>query len=211
MSNPAYTRQEIAADAVVHGLGVLFALIGGPILIGFVAAEGETGPIVAVSIYVATMIAMLSLSASYNLIPLPPAREWLRRLDHSTIYLKIAGAYTPFAGISIGGLGGSALLAGVWIAAAFGIALKLMFPRRFEALSLVLYLAMGWAAVVVGPDVAESIEGATLVLILVAGGLYSFGVVFHLWRGLRFQNAIWHVFVLAATAVLYAAIAVEFT
>lgn len=210
MSFPAYTRQEIAADAVVHGLGVLFALIGGPILIGFVAAEGETGPIVAVSIYVATMIAMLSLSASYNLIPLPPAREWLRRLDHSTIYLKIAGAYTPFAAISIGGLAGSALLAGVWIAAAFGIALKLMFPRRFEALSLVLYLAMGWAAVVIGPEVAASVEGLTLILILVAGALYSLGVGFHLWRGLKYQNAIWHIFVLAATAVLYAAIAVEF-
>lgn len=211
MTSAAYTRQEIAADAVVHGLGVLFALIGGPILIGFVAAEGETGPIIAVSIYVATMIAMLSLSASYNLIALPLAREWLRRLDHSTIYLKIAGAYTPFAAISIGGLVGSALLAGVWVAAAFGIALKLMFPRRFESLSLVLYLAMGWAAVVVGPEVADSVDGSTLILILVAGGLYSLGVVFHLWRGLQFQNAIWHVFVLAATVVLYAAMAVEFT
>ena len=125
-------------------------------------------------------------------------------------FFKIAGTYTPFAAISIGGLAGSALLAGVWIAAAFGIALKLMFPRRFEALSLVLYLAMGWAAVVIGPEVAASVEGLTLILILVAGALYSLGVGFHLWRGLKYQNAIWHIFVLAATAVLYAAMAVEF-
>ena len=211
MTPPIYTRSEIAADAVIHGVGVLFALIGGPILIGFVAANGEAGPITAISIYVATMIAMLCLSASYNLIPLPEAKEWLRRLDHSTIYMKIAGAYTPFAAISIGGFGGWMLLSGVWIAAMIGIALKVLFPRRFEMLSIFLYLAMGWAALPMAPDIAASLSGDTLTLLAIAGGLYTFGVVFHLWERLPFQNAIWHLFVLSATAVLYAAMVVEFT
>lgn len=210
MKHRAQTRNEIAADAVVHALGVGFALIGGPILIGLVASHREPGSIAAVSIYVATLIAMFSLSASYNLIPFERAQCWLRRLDHSTIYLKIAGAYTPFAAISVGGFVGNGLLAAVWGAAAVGILLKLAFPRRFEMFSIVLYLAMGWAAVAVAGDVAASVEGTTMALIVVAGLLYSGGVIFHLWHRLPYQNAIWHVFVLAATAVLYGAVALEF-
>lgn len=205
-----YTRAELAADAVVHALGVGFALVAGPILIGLVAAKGEAGSIAAVSIYAATMMMMLSFSATYNLFPVSQAKEYLRRLDHSTIYLKIAGAYTPFAAISLGGFGGYALLTGVWSAAVVGVALKVLFPRRFDLFSLFLYLGMGWAAVLVGADVAGSVESETMILLAIAGGLYTFGVIFHVWESLPFQNAIWHVFVLAATAVLYAAMAVEF-
>ena len=210
MTFPVYTRYERIADAAIHALGVLFALIGGPILIGFVAAEGEAWPIVAVSIYVATLIAMFGFSAGYNLITIPAWRDWLRRLDHSAIYLKIAGTYTPFAAISIGGFAGKALLTVVWGAALIGLVLKLVYPRRFEILSIVLYLAIGWAAIVMADDVAANVEMATMVLFLVGGGLYSVGVIFHLWEKLPFQNVIWHVFVLAATAVFYSAVAVEF-
>ncbi|MEL6795076.1 MAG: hemolysin III family protein, partial [Pseudomonadota bacterium] len=91
-----------------------------------------------------------------------------------------------------------------------GIALKVLMPGRFDRFSLVLYLAMGWAAIAIGPDIAESVDRETLILLFVAGGLYTLGVVFHVWESLKFQNAIWHVFVLVATAVLYAAMAVEF-
>lgn len=210
MTFPTYHRAEIAADAIVHALGVGFALIGGPILIGLVAAEGEAWSIVAISVYVATLIAMFAASAGYNLIPVVAWKDWLRRIDHSTIYLKIAGAYTPFAAISIGGVVGKTLLATVWLVALTGLALKLLYPRRFEILSVILYLALGWAAVFVAGDVADSLQGTTIILVLIAGGLYSFGVVFHLWEKLPFQNAIWHLMVLSATAVLYAAMAVEF-
>jgi hemolysin III len=207
---PRYHRAEIAADAIVHALGVGFALIGGPILIGLVAAEGDIWPVVAISVYVATLIAMFTASASYNLIPIESWKGWLRRLDHSTIYLKIAGAYTPFAAISIGGFVGKTLLATVWIVALTGLALKLLYPRRFEILSIILYLALGWAAVFVAGDVMKSLDSVALTLIVIAGGLYSLGIVFHLWEKLPFQNAIWHLMVLSATAVLYAAMAVEF-
>ncbi|MEM7547529.1 MAG: hemolysin III family protein [Pseudomonadota bacterium] len=205
-----YSGHEIAADAVVHALGVGFALIAGPILIGLVAAEHKFGEITAISIYVASLIAMFSFSAIYNLVPLPAAREWFRRLDHSTIYLKIAGAYTPFAAISLGGKVGLVLLASVWGAAIIGIFLKIVFPRRYELFSLCLYLAMGWAAIIVAGDIAENVEVMTLMLMVTSGILYTLGVVFHVWRALPFQNAIWHVFVLVATAVMYSAIASEF-
>lgn len=205
------TRPEIIADAAVHALGVGFGLIGGPILIALVAARGEPGPVIAVSIYVATLIAMFSFSAIYNLLPVDGAKDWLRRLDHSTIYLKIAGAYTPFAALSVGGKLGAGLLAGIWATAGFGIALKLFFPRRFDTLSIFLYLGMGWAAVMFAGDIARSIDTSALTLMFVAGGLYSIGVIFHLWERLPFQNAIWHVFVLSATVTLYGAVVLEFT
>lgn len=213
MNAPRYTRYsrpELAADAVIHALGVGFALIGGPILIGYVAFRGEAGTVAAISVYVATLIAMFSASAGYNLIPTVNWKEWLRRLDHSAIYLKIAGAYTPFAAVSLGGGVGKILLISVWAAALSGLALKVLYPRRFEILSIFLYLALGWAAVWVAGDIAASLKGATMTLILVAGGLYSVGVVFHLWTSLPFQNAIWHALVLAGTATIYAAMAVEF-
>ncbi len=206
MTFPRYHRAEIAADAVIHALGVGFALIGGPILIGLVAAEGGAWAITAISIYVATLIAMFTASAGYNLIPNPSWKDWLRRLDHSTIYLKIAGAYTPFAAISIGGFVGKSLLATVWIVALVGLALKLLYPRRFEILSIILYLTLGWAAVFVAGDVARSVDSMALTLVVIAGGLYSLGVVFHLWEALPFQNAIWHSFVLAASGFMYAAV-----
>lgn len=210
MKTRLQTRREIAADAVVHALGVAFGLIGGPILIGFVAARGEAAAIVAVSIYVATLIAMFGVSATYNLIPFAGAKDWLRRLDHSSIYLKIAGSYTPFAMIKIGGAVGFSLLAAIWGAAMLGIALKILFPRRFDVFSICLYLCMGWAAAMAGHAAMDRIDEPALVLLLIAGGLYSVGVIFHLWETLPFQNAIWHVFVLSATVVLYSAVAVEF-
>ncbi len=214
MANPEtarpYSAREVTVDAVVHAAGVGFALIGGPILIWMVALHREGYDTAAITVYVATLIAMFSMSAGYNLIALPQAKDWLRRLDHSTIYLKIAGAYTPFAAISLGGMVGTGLLLAVWGAAVFGITLKILFPRRFEMLSLVLYLVMGWAAVIVIDDIYASVAGMTLTLMATSGVLYTLGVIFHVWQNLPYQNAIWHLFVLTATAVMYAAVVVEF-
>ena len=98
MTLPSYTRQEIAADAIVHGLGVLFALIGGPILIGLVATQGRPELIAAISIYVTTLIAMFTLSASYNLVPLPRAKDWLRRQVKPQVLTCISGACRALQG-----------------------------------------------------------------------------------------------------------------
>lgn len=211
MKFPSYTTSEYWADAVVHLLGLAFALIAGPILIGFVAAEGQAATIVAISIYVASLLAMIGASASYNLAPIGVAKQWLRRLDHSAIYIKIAGAYTPFAMLSLSGGSGYRLLVGVWIAAVSGVAVKLLWPRRFRLFALSLYLLMGWAAAPIAGEVIANVRPETWRLVLVSGGLYTFGVIFHLWERLPYQNVIWHGFVLVATAVMYAAMAVEFT
>ena len=197
------------ADAAVHAVGVAFAVIAGPALIYVVASGGDWPRLASVSVYAATLMAMFVFSACYNLIAAPRWRETLRRLDHSAIYFKIAGSYTPFAAVSLAGGAGKGLLIAVWAVAGLGVLLKLVAPRRFEAASIPIYLGLGWAFVWVGGEASARLDPAALWLLVAGGALYSVGVLFHLWTGLRYQNAIWHVFVLAGTACIYAAIAVE--
>lgn len=207
---PSYTKAEYWADAAVHALGLGFVFVAGPNLLASVAAQGHQGAIAAISVYVASLAVMIAASAGYNLAPIGTAKQWLRRLDHSAIYLKIAGAYTPFAVLSLSNGSGQPLLAAVWTAAAIGVIVKLLWPRRFRPFTLALYLTMGWAAAPLAGEVAASVRPETWTLVLVSGCLYTCGVIFHLWERLPFQNVIWHGFVLVATGLMYAAMANEF-
>ncbi|MCL5776389.1 hemolysin III family protein [Limibaculum sp. FT325] len=206
---PAYSRAEHIADAVLHVLGVVAALVAVPVLVTLAAVwHGSLPAVLAASVYGASLIAMFAFSAAYHLVRHPGAKEILRRLDHAAIYVKIAGTYTPFA-VLLGRDEAATILAGIWTAALVGLAIKVTAPRRLEALCLVLYLGMGWAALVVGGPIIEGLSEAGLILMVTGGALYTLGVVFHLWHGLPFQNAIWHALVLAASFVFYAAILVE--
>ncbi|TVQ53566.1 MAG: hemolysin III family protein [Rhodobacteraceae bacterium] len=209
MARTVYSRGEIVADAVVHAVGVSFAAVAGPFLVARAAAAGDAATLAAVSVYAATMFATFALSACYNLLPAPRWREALRRLDHGAIYLKIAGTYTPFAAVSLAKSVGGALLVGVWTVAGIGFLVKIAAPRRFEAGSIALYLALGWAIVWVAREALEALSPAALTLLAAGGVLYTVGVAFHLWDALRFQNAIWHLHVLVASVCMYAAVVVE--
>jgi hemolysin III len=201
-----YDRAEVIADGIVHVLGVGAGLVASVILVVIAIRSADAGEIASVVIYVVALLAMLGLSASYNLWPLSPPKWILRRFDHSAIYLLIAGTYTPFAAQLKAGLTSAGLLIGIWGTAIAGMSLKLLLPGRFDRLSVALYLLLGWSGIVVYNDVAASLTAKTLWLLAAGGLLYSAGVVFHAWRNLRFQNAIWHAFVLAAAAVHYSAV-----
>ena len=149
---------------------------------------------------------MLVLSATYNLWPVSPAKWFLRRFDHSAIYVLIAATYTPFMVGIADRFVGNALLIGVWSVAIFGIVLKVFFPGRFDRLSVGLYLAMGWSGVMAYNSLVASLPTSTLWLIAIGGLVYSLGVIFHAWERLRFQNAIWHSFVLLAAGFHYTAV-----
>jgi len=212
-TGPVYSRAEQIADVTVHIVGVMGALVAVPVLVTLAAVWRDDGSFVAaVAVYGASLLAMLGVSAGYNLTSLRRQGgklvEVLRRLDHATIYVKIAGTYTPYAVIA-GGPVGRWLLIGVWAGAAAGMLGKLLAPRRWERASLVLYLGLGWAFLAAAEPITAGVTSATLILMFIGGGLYTFGVIFHLWRGLPFHNAIWHLFVLLATFVFYAAIVVE--
>jgi hemolysin III len=201
-----YDRAELIADGVVHILGVAAGLVASVFLVVIVIRSADAGEIASVVVYVVALLAMLGLSASYNMWPLSPLKWILRRFDHSAIYLMIAGTYTPFAAQLKAGLISAGLLIGVWGTAVAGMSLKLLLPGRFDRLSVALCLLLGWSGVVVYNEVAASLAPVTLWLLAAGGLLYSAGVVFHVWQSLRFQNAIWHAFVLAAAAVHYSAV-----
>lgn len=201
------SRAERMSDAVVHLAGLAAVTGAVPVLIAVAAVvNGSTPAVVGASVYGATLILMILCSALYNMSTRPDRAWLLRRLDHGAIYLKIAGTYTPFALISGQGL----VLTGVlWAAAAMGVALKAICPTRFRWIGLSLYLGMGWAGVVAGGDLMAAVPAPVVALMLTGGLLYTVGVVFFLWESLPFQTAIWHLFVLTASVVFYAAVVVQ--
>ncbi len=201
-----FDRAELIADGVVHVVGIALGLIAATALIVLTGIYASTAQIVSVSIYAAGLVAMLGLSATYNLWPVSPAKWLLRRFDHSAIYALIAATYTPFLVEMNDRVVGIALLAGVWMVAVAGIALKVFLPGRFDRLSVGLYLALGWSGVIAYDSIAASLPRTVLWLIAAGGILYSLGVIFHAWERLRFQNAIWHCFVLLAAACHYTAV-----
>src|SRR5215475_1878472 len=201
-----YDRAELIADGIVHGVGIILGLVAATALIVLTAVYASALDVLAVSVYVAGLLAMLVVSATYNLWPVSRAKWVLRRFDHSAIYLLIAATYTPF----ITGLKPSVfttvLLVVVWCVAVFGMVMKLAWPGRFDRLAIGLYLALGWSGLMLYDRVASALPSVALWFVLAGGALYSLGVIFHAWRRLRFQNAIWHCFVLLGAACHYTAV-----
>jgi len=202
-----YSKLEHRADAVIHVLGILFAINASLWLLWRV-----TGLPVAVGvfIYCAGLLAMICMSAAYNLTPHGPSKAILRRLDHSAIFIMIAATYTPFAMNRLGAPYGGLILTAIWSCASLGVAMKVLYPRRFEILSIALYLGMGWAIVTVIQPLHAAM-GAVDFWLLVGGGLvYSAGVLFYVIDRIPYHKVIWHGFVLVAAVLHFSAIAFEF-
>lgn len=207
VARPAYSPAERMSDAVIHVTGLVIVLAAVPVLITLAAfLRGDLTAVLAVSVYGAALIAMILFSALYNMIAHPGWTWLLKRLDHSAIYLKIAGTYTPFTLLSGHGLW---LLAGLWGAALAGVGIKLASPDRFRAAAIALYLAMGWAGIAAGGDFLAALSGPVVALIVTGGVLYTVGVAFYLLERLPFHYTIWHALVLAASGVFYAAVTVH--
>ena len=195
-----YTRNEIRADALVHGAGILAALAASIVLLAHASVSWV------LAAYVFGLIMMLASSAAYNLTP-PSQLKWiLRRFDHSSIFLLIAGTYTPLLPFLPDAAQSWTLGLVTWLGATFGIAMKLLFPDRFDRLAILVYLALGWVGVTQAGAFAQVLPPQVLNLIITGGILYTLGVIFHIWESLKFHNAIWHGFVAAAAACHFAAI-----
>lgn len=201
-----YDRAELLADAVVHVVGLALGLCGAVTLLALAVRFSGAGQIAAVAIYGAGLVALLSASAAYNMWPISRTKWMLRRLDHAFIFILIAATYTPFMTRMPPTFAGRGLCVGVWAVALFGAALKLALPGRFDRLSIALCLMLGGSGALAWDTVSTALPATTLWLIGAGCLTYATGVVFHLWESLRFQNALWHGFVLAASAVFYGAI-----
>ena len=200
-----YDRSEMIADGIVHVLGAVAAVFAAGALVGVALVRAELATVSSLAIYAATLIAVMGMSAAYNMWPVSRTKWLLRRFDHAAIFMLIAGTYTPFM-IHAGTPAAYGMLALVWTAGLAGAALKLAAPGRFDRLTVALYLAIAWSGVVVAHQVFATLPTAAIVMLVTGGLIYSAGVVFHLWQSLRFQNAIWHGFVLVGAAWQYGAV-----
>jgi hemolysin III len=202
---PRYARAERIADGVMHALGVAFALTGAVLLITFAALEASGGQIAAVSVYAGALIATFTASALYHLTPWERLRPALRRVDHAAIFLKIAGTYTPFV-VLIHSAFAYAVLALVWTLALGGALLRLLKRGKLGQIQTWTYLLLGWLSLLLVWPMVQTLPVPATALVFTGGLLYSAGVIFFRWESLRFSNAIWHAFVLAASACFFAAI-----
>jgi hemolysin III len=194
-----YTVAEEVANALTHGLGALLAVAAFVLLVLLGSVHGSFSHVLALLVYGATLVLLYLASTLYHSVRHHRAKRLFRLCDHASIFLLIAGTYTPYALIGVGGTGGWALFAIVWTGAIAGVAFKIVSMDRFEKLSLVFYLGLGWVGVfALGPLIA-AVELNGLLLLGLGGIAYTGGVVFYIWEGLPYNHAVWHLFVLAGS------------
>jgi hemolysin III len=198
-------REEIA-NAVTHGLGIVLSIAGLAVMIAFAALRRDATLVTACAIYGATLVICYTTSTLYHSIPIARVRHILRTLDHSSIFLLIAGTYTPFMMVNLRGPWGWSLLAAIWTMAVTGIVLRLFLRGRLHGLVVSLYIAMGWAVVVAVKPMLEHVAVGGLALLAAGGLAYTGGVFFYKWRLLPYNHAIWHGFVLLGSALHFFAV-----
>jgi hemolysin III len=203
-----YSLAERRSDAVVHFLGIGAALSAVPVLIVLaVILRGDVPAVASTTLYGLALVTMLVFSALFHLTTRPKLRRVFRSLDHTAILCLIAATYTPF--VLLSGADAKGLLVGLWIAAIAGAAMRAFAPDRLKFAAIVLALGMGWAGLVGGGALFALLSTPVMVLITIGGLLYTVGVGFCVWERLPFHYTIWHVCVLAASAVFYAAVTVQ--
>jgi len=202
---PLSLGEEIA-NSVTHGVALLASVAALPILVVMAVVRRDPWQVVGGAVFGATLILLYTASTLYHALPQPRAKRVFRVLDHSAIYLLIAGTYTPFALGALRGPWGWTLLAAVWTLAALGITAKATLGFRFPRLSTAIYLMMGWLGIIaVGPLVAQ--VGPAGVAWIVGGGLcYTAGVIFFAWERLRYGHMVWHLFVTAGSVCHFCAV-----
>ena len=197
VSPPAYPWAEEIANSLSHGFGLIMGIVGLVLLlVQAVEANAGTLAITSYSLYGGSMILLFFASTLYHAIPHEKAKYWLKKLDHCAIYLLIAGTYTPFLLVGLNSPLAQGLMAVIWGLALFGVIFKLAFAHRFEVLSLITYLTMGWLSLIVIYQLAMKLSTGGIVLLATGGVIYTLGVIFYASERIRFGHAIWHGFVL---------------
>ncbi len=197
---------EELANSITHGIGLALSIAGFVVLLVFSVTRGSAWQIVSCAVYGITLIAVYTASTLYHGIPAPSLKRIFKILDHSAIYLLIAGTYTPFLLVSLRGNWRWPLLGIVWGLAIAGILLKVWFVDHFKILSTLVYLLMGWLGLFAFKPLLASVPRSALVCLLAGGAMYSIGVVFFASKKIPYAHTIWHVFVMAGSACHYFAV-----
>lgn len=205
-----YTKGEEIANGITHGLGVIFGIVAITILLFMAITKGNIPGIVSFSIYGACIILMFLSSTLYHSFTIEKVKQILRVFDHSSIFLFIAGTYTPIALLALEGSLRLIILIGIWIIALSGIAFKIITYGKFDkykALSLVLYIGMGWISIIPIKAIINATSIKFFYWILAGGIIYTLGTIFYSIKKLPYSHAIWHIFVLVASITHFLGIA----
>lgn len=194
------------ANCLTHSIGLILSLIGFMFLIHHPLQENDYWRVLNFSVYGVSLTVLYAASSCYHGLPISNSKRLFQILDHCAIYLLIAGSYTPFTMLVLGGTWGWALFSIVWSLAFVGIILKTYFRHRFKILSTSLYLLMGWLIVIAAEPLIENFHEMGLNWLIAGGLFYTTGVIFYVLDKRRFFHAIWHLFVLSGSACHYFAI-----
>ncbi|MEK6301769.1 MAG: hemolysin III family protein [Acidobacteriota bacterium] len=187
------------ANSITHGVGLALSLAGFGVLLTLAILRGNAWHIIGCSVYGASLVFLYTASTLYHSLRSPRAKHVLKVLDHSAIFLLIAGTYTPFTLVSLRGFWGWLLFALVWSLCVFGIVFKLLFVNRLEVLSTILYVMMGWVCIIAVKPLLAAVPPGGIAWLLAGGLFYTAGVFFFATKRVPYSHAIWHVFVLAGS------------
>jgi hemolysin III len=199
----SYPLKEEIANAITHGIGALLSIPALIILIGRAVNQDNSLALMSSIIFGTSMFILYLCSTLMHSIHHPKVRKLFKILDHSAIYILIAGTYTPFLLLTIKGTLGWVLFAIIWTIAIGGVVFKSLFIGRFNVISTICYIIMGWLIVVAIKPLYEGLELAGFLLLVGGGVLYTVGAIFYLWEKLPFNHAIWHVFVLSGSTCMF--------
>lgn len=197
---------EEIANSITHGIGALLSIVALVILIIVAGNQGDIWHMVSFSIYGSTLILLYLSSTLYHSFSSPKVKNLFARFDHISIFLLIAGTYTPILLTNMRGVWGWTLFGIIWGLALVGAVIRSIYLRRFRKLMVAVYLLMGWMAVLAGKQIYLSLPAISLLFLVLGGIAYSVGVIFYMWRSLPYSHGIWHLFVLAGSVLHFFAI-----
>lgn len=197
---------EELVNSLTHGFGALFSIFALIVLVITAQKRGDATHLVSFAIYGVSLVSLYLSSTLYHSFSSPKLKKLFGRFDHVSIFLLIAGTYTPILMTAMGGVLGSTMLAIIWIMALAGAVIRAIYANRFRKPMVVIYLVMGWLFVLGGKQMFENLSSESIWFLVLGGLAYSIGVVFYLWRKLPYSHGIWHLFVLAGSALHFFAI-----
>jgi len=201
-----YSFREELLNSLTHGAGVLLSVAALVLLIVYSTSYGTASHVVSCTIFGVTLILLYSASTLYHSFRKPQAKSILKIIDHSCIYLLIAGTYTPFLLVTLRGVLGWTMFGVIWFLAISGVLFKIFFVHRFKIVSTIAYVLMGWIMIFAIKPLVDSMPSGGIVWLIAGGLAYTLGVVFYAWKKLPFNHAIWHLFVLAGSICHFFAI-----
>jgi hemolysin III len=194
-----YSLKEEIANSVTHGIGAGLSVAGLTLLVALAALYGDVWRVIGFSIFGSTLVILYLVSTLYHSFQNPRIKRVLRVLDHASIYLLIAGSYTPFLLVSMRGVWGWTMFGVVWGLALLGVTFKVFFIGRYEVLATAAYVLMGWLCVIAFKEMLVKIPPGGMTFLIIGGVVYTVGVIFYAWHKLPYNHAIWHLFVMGGS------------